>query len=220
LKDFSALLKQQFIVEFRDRSVISGILLYLLSTVLIVYFTFNLKQNLINPAVWTALFWIISLFTAINAVGKSFLAESKGLSIYYYSLVSAQVLILSRIVYNAILCSLLFSVTFLLFSIMVFNPVQHIWVFLLTILLTSIGFSASLTLVSGLAAKAGNSHVLMAVLSFPVIISILLIAIRITRNCVDGLALSLNYPDLISLAAINMISITVSYLLFPYIWRS
>ncbi len=220
MKNFANLLKGHFIQEYRDRSAISGITLYLFSTVLIVYFTFNLKQNLINPAVWSALYWIIALFTAINAVGKSFLSESRGLGIYYYSLVSAQVLIITRIVYNTILCTLLLGITYLLFSLLVFNPIQHTWVFILTILLAAIGFASSLTLVSGLAAKAGNSHVLMAVLSFPVIISILLIAIRITRNCVEGLELSLNYTDLLTLGAINMISVTVSYLLFPYIWRS
>lgn len=215
-----ALFLKDLKLEIRNKAGISGIALYLLSTVLICFFTFSLRQNLITPAVWSALFWIILLFTAINAVAKSFLAESRGLSIYYYSLLPPGTFILGRITYNFLICFLLFLTAYMLFILLIFNPIQHTGLFIATLALVALGFSGSMTLVSGLAAKAGNSHVLMAVLSFPVIISLLLIAIRITRNCVDGLEASLVYPDLLTMAAINMISVTTSYLLFPYIWRS
>lgn len=220
MKNFRLIFLQQILLEFRERSSIAGVALYLLSTVLIIYFTFSLRLNLINTAVWSALFWIAALFTAINAVGKSFLTESRGKSIYYFSLVSAHQLIMARMAYNAILCFLLFIMSYVLFSLIIFNPVVHTVMFLITLLLAATGFASSLTLVSGIAARATNSHVLMAILSFPVIISVLLLVIRITRNCVEGLDISLNYPDLGILLAINMISVTISYLLFPYIWRS
>jgi heme exporter protein B len=91
---------------------------------------------------------------------------------------------------------------------------------LITLLLTSIGFSASLTLISGIASKANNSNILMAVLSFPVVIAILLMAIKITKNALDGLDFSASYDELLNLLAINCILSVLAYLLFPYIWRS
>ena len=57
------------------------------------------------------------------------------------------------------------------------------------------GFSASLTLLSGIAAKANNSHILMSVLSFPIVISVLLIVIKVTKNCIDGLDRSVSTND-------------------------
>jgi heme exporter protein B len=60
----------------------------------------------------------------------------------------------------------------------------------------------------------------MAVLSFPVVISILLLAIKVTKNCLDGLDRSVSWGELAMLAAINCLVAAVSYLLFPYIWRS
>ncbi len=60
----------------------------------------------------------------------------------------------------------------------------------------------------------------MAVLSFPVVVSILLLAIRATKNCIDGLDPSVSYDELVTLFAINCLVGAVSYLLFPYIWRS
>jgi heme exporter protein B len=60
----------------------------------------------------------------------------------------------------------------------------------------------------------------MAVLSFPIVISILLMAIKITKNCIDGLEASASYDELLTLLAINCLVGAMSYLLFPYIWRS
>lgn len=86
--------------------------------------------------------------------------------------------------------------------------------------LGAMGFSASLTVLSGIAAKANNSHILMAVLSFPIVISVLLIVVKVTKNCIDGLDRSVSTNDLLTLLAINCLVTAASYLLFPYIWRS
>ena len=90
----------------------------------------------------------------------------------------------------------------------------------MVLFLTSIGFSASLSLISGIASKASNSNVLMAVLSFPVVISILLMAVRATKNAVDGIDRVASTDELLNLLAINCIAVALGYILFPYIWRS
>ncbi|WKZ59789.1 MAG: heme exporter protein CcmB [Cyclobacteriaceae bacterium] len=214
------LLKKEFILELRRKSVIAGLGLYLFSLIFICYLTFNLKQNSISPATWSALFWLTILFSVVNSVAKSFIGEKKGVFIYLYTIASPQQIIISKILYNALL-SLLISLTgYFLFSIFIFNPVQDQLTFFLVLLLTSIGFSTSLSLISGIAAKANNSNVLMAVLSFPVVISILLMAVRATKNALDGLELSASSDELLNLLAINIISGALGYILFPYIWRS
>ena len=45
-------------------------------------------------------------------------------------------------------------------------------------------------------------------------------AIRITKNALDGLEASASRDEMLNLLAINLISGAFSYLLFPYIWRS
>jgi heme exporter protein B len=92
--------------------------------------------------------------------------------------------------------------------------------FLLLLVLASAGFASSLTLLSGISAKANNSHIIMAVLSFPIVISILLLVVKVTKNCIDGLDRSVSYNDMLTLLAINFLVAATSYLLFPYIWRS
>lgn len=215
-----ALLIKESRLEIRRKSVISGLALYLFSTVFIYYITFNLRQNLITPLVWSALFWVTILFSSINTIAKSFIGEKRGLDIYFYSLVSPDVIILAKLLYNFFLCVLLALTGFGLFVLFIANPVGGHPIFLATIILVCWGFSASLTLLSGIAAKANNSNVLMTVLSFPVVISVLLLAIKVTKNCIDQLDRSISYDELITLLAINCLVTAVSYLLFPYIWRS
>jgi heme exporter protein B len=60
----------------------------------------------------------------------------------------------------------------------------------------------------------------MAVLSFPVVIAVLLMAIKITKNAVDGIERAASTDELLNLLAINCILTALAYLLFPYIWRS
>ena len=214
------LLFKEFVLELRRKSVISGIALYLLSLIFICYLTFSLRHNAINEATWSALFWLTILFSVVNTVAKSFIGEKKGIAIYYYSIASPQAIIISKIIYNTILCFVLSLLGYVLFQLFIDNPVEDQWLFLLTLLLTSVGFSGALTLISGIASRANNSNILMAVLSFPIVISILLMAIRITKNVLDGIDRTASFDELLNLLAINGILTTLAYLLFPYIWRS
>jgi len=214
------LVYKEFVLELRRKAVISGISLYLVCIIFICYLTFSLRQNSINEATWSALFWLSILFANVNAIAKSFIGEKKGMLIYYYSIASPQAIILSKIIYNVVLSGLLSLMGYLLFSIFIDDPVQDKWLFLLVLLLSSCGFSACLSLISAIASKTSNSNILMAVLSFPVIISLLLMAIKITKNALDGLARSESNDELINLLAINSIMVALAYLLFPYIWRS
>ncbi|HTF21194.1 MAG TPA: heme exporter protein CcmB [Chryseolinea sp.] len=215
-----SLIRKEFKLELRRRSVVSGIGLYLFAIIFICYLTFSLRRGSINETTWSALFWLAILFSVINSVAKSFIGEKKGLSIYYYSIASPQTVILSKIIYNTLLCLLISVVGYVLFSLFISNPVQDVPLFLLTILLTSFGFSAALSMISAIASKTNNSNVLMAVLSFPVIISVLLMAIRATKNILDGLERNTSYDELTNLLAINCILTALAYILFPYIWRS
>jgi heme exporter protein B len=214
------LIKKEFTLELRRKTVVASLGLYLLSLVLISYFAFAFRQDLIYPPVWNALFWITSLFTVISTVAKSFIGEKRGSDFYFYTIASAHQIIFSKIVYYFLLCLILEVAGFILFGLFLNNPIQNTSQFLVLVVLSSAGFSSTLTFVSGIAARASNSNILMAVLSFPLIVSILLLAIKVTKNCMDGLEWSASFDEFLSLLAINCLVTALSYLLFPYIWRS
>jgi heme exporter protein B len=220
LQTLRTLIRKELALELRRKSVISGVFLYLLSLTFICYLTFSLRLNSISASTWSALFWLVIVFAQVNTIAKSFIGEKKGLTLYFYQLSSPQQVIVSKIIYNIVLSTLLSLLAYVLFSVFIYNPIRDHFLFLITILLTSIGFAATLSMISGIASKTNHSNILMAVLSFPVLISILLMAIRVTKNIVDDLERSASYDELLNLVAINCIVTSLAYILFPYIWRS
>ncbi|QNF32923.1 heme exporter protein CcmB [Adhaeribacter swui] len=219
-KEVAYLVQKDFLLELRQKYAFNGMLLYVGSTVFVCYLSFRLRFANLEVPVWNALFWIILLFTSVNAIAKSFIQENRGRLLYYYSLVSPQGIILAKIVYNTILMLVLALICYGFYAVVLGNPVQDDALFLLTILLGALGFSTSLTMISSIAAKASNSSTLMAVLSFPVIIPMLLMLMKLSKNAIDGLDRSVSVDELLTLLAINLIVVSVSYILFPYLWRS
>lgn len=215
-----ALLRKEFILELRRKSMMAGLALYLLSIIFICYLAFSLKGNTISELTWGALFWITVLFCAVNTVAKSFIAERPGVDIYLYSIADPHDIILSKIIYNFFLCTIASFASLGLFVLFFGNPLANVKLFFVVLLLASYGFSASLSLLSAIASRAQNSNILMPVLSFPVVIGILLLVVKLTRNCIDGLDTSISTSDLLTLGAVDALLTASSYILFPFAWRS
>ena len=68
LQQTMRLLWRDWILEWRTRYALSGIVLYVLATIVLVYSALIDIQ----PKIWNAIFWVIILFAAISAIVKSF----------------------------------------------------------------------------------------------------------------------------------------------------
>jgi len=217
------LLKKEILLEWRSKYAFNGVLLYVVSTVFICYISFNLNPGFSGSQgyslVWNVLFWIIMLFASVNAIAKSFMQESKSRLLYYYSIASPQAIILSKTIYNILLMSLLSVLALLVYLLFFNNTIGDPLFYFLTVLLGSLSFSTVFTMISAIASKAGNNGTLMAILSFPVIIPVILLLIRLSKNAMDGLGRNFSYANIGVLLAINAIVIATSLLLFPYLWR-
>jgi len=217
------LLKKEILLEWRSKYAFNGVLLYVVSTVFICYISFNLTPGFSGSPgyriVWNVLFWIIILFASVNAIAKSFIQESKARLLYYYSIASPQAIILSKTIYNILLMSLLSILALIVYLLFFTNTIGDPLFYFLSVLLGSISFSTVFTMISAIASKAGNNGTLMAILSFPVIIPVILLLVRISKSAMDGIERSLNYGNIGVLCAINVIVIAISLILFPYLWR-
>jgi len=218
--EIRALLSKEIILEWRQRYALNGLLLYVVSTVFVCYLSFSLNRGNLGVVTWNTIFWIIILFSAINGIAKGFMQEREERFFFYYTIVSPEAIILSKIIYNAALMLFIALIGFAFYALVMGNPVQDITLFLVNLVLGALGFSSTLTMISGIAAKAKNSSTLMAVLGFPIIIPMILMLMKVSKNAIDGLQRSASYDELLTIGAINLIVLAVSYLLFPYLWRS
>ncbi|KQS35856.1 heme exporter protein CcmB [Pedobacter sp. Leaf194] len=218
-KEVKYLIHKEVLLEWRSKYTINGVLLYVVSTIFTCYLSFVIlseKERLI----WNALFWIIMLFASINGVSKSFLQESRGQQLYSYLLASPGAVLISKTIYNTMLMLVLTTVA-LGFYMLVFNDYTppDLLLYYVAVVLGSISFSTVFTMVSAIASKAGNGGMLMAILSFPIIIPVLILLIKLAKNAVDGLPWENSYDEIAMLLVVNVLTVATSLLLFPYLWR-
>lgn len=209
------LFRKDFLLEFRMGYAISGILLYVCSTVFIVYASFIE----VEPSIWNTLFWIIILFASVNAVVKSFVQENSQQQLYYYTLAHPIAVFLSKVIYNTLLLLVLSLLTWLALGFIANNPIQNSGLFLLAVFLGSMGFATTFTFVAAIAGKADNNATLMAILSFPLVIPIIMTLIKMSSKALQVEELPSLTNDILILVAINMILLSVALILYPFLWR-
>ena len=214
-----SILRLEAALDLRQRAVWGGMLLYVVSAI---YVCFLAVKGGLGVATWNALFWIVLLFAAFNALARSFQREDQGRQLYLYTLVDPRSVVIARSLYNAgtmVLLSLLSLLFFLLFLGGDVLDQANIPQFLLAVVLGGIGFAAVLTLISAIAARAGNGLGLMAILGFPLVLPMLLAVMRASKLSLDGVAWSVTSTYFLGLILLDVITITLAWVLFPYLWR-
>ncbi|MEI2709482.1 MAG: hypothetical protein V9E96_10775 [Chitinophagaceae bacterium] len=96
----------------RQQYTLYGILLYVACTIFVIYLSMGQPED----QIWNGLFWVVQLFVCVNAVAKSFLAESKGRMLYFYTIAGAKDFIISKLIFNLLLMLCMSIISLLLFS--------------------------------------------------------------------------------------------------------
>ena len=217
MKEIKELVRKDFLLELRQKYAINGILLYVVSTIFVVQLCFG---RIIDESTWIALFWIILLFAAFNAVSKSFVQESTARRLYYYMLAPAVAIVISKIIYNAMLMFILGMLSLLVFIVFMGFPQFNLYLFLPAFLLGCIGIASALTMVSAIASRTGNNAALMAILGFPVVVPLLLLLVNASKlSLKTGLIPAEILKTISALFLIDVVVVILSVILFPYLWR-
>ena len=203
-------------LEWRRRQSFLAVLLYVLTTTYLSYLVFN---GVISPETWNALYWIILIFAAIQAAFRSFQNEADRRFLLYYQMVKPQVLILGKTLYNFLYLFAIGLVGMLIFMFLLGNLIEDIGAFVVLLLIASGGFSAILTFVSGISAKAGDNPALPAILSIPLLYPQVLTLSRTSIRALTGFSWEYNSPFLLALLLLMLVSLLLSYMLFAYLWR-
>src|SRR6476659_5937514 len=138
MRHIFTLFSKDVLLEIRQQYTFYGILLYVASTIFVLYLAMGQPE----PDVWKGLSWMIQLFVCINAVAKSFLQESRGRMLYFYSIAGARDFILAKLLFNSLLMLLMSLLSLALFSLFMVNPLLKAGAFIGLVLLG--GWSLSL----------------------------------------------------------------------------
>ena len=169
---------------------------------------------------WNALFWVMQLFVCINAVAKSFLQESRGRMLYYYTLTSPAGFVLSKILYNLLLMGMMNAITLLFFTAFMGDPTYNFLQFAGISMLGAFGLSLIFTLLAAIASKALQQASLMAILGFPVIIPQLLLLLRLSRLAfAETFQAGVSLQVILLLVALDVSVVLLCLILFPFLWK-
>jgi heme exporter protein B len=209
------LIKKDILLEFRQQYSFYGVLLYVVSTIFVLYLAMGQPENM----VWNGLFWMIQLFICVNAIAKTFIQEGRGRQLYFYSLCSPVDFMLARMIFNAALMLLMNGISLLLFTILLGSPIEHFLLFLGISCFGACSISLVFSFLAAIAARAQQNAALMAILGFPLIIPQLMLLMRLS-----ALAFSDVYQSgLISIVALlvcfDIMVVLLSIILFPFLWK-
>lgn len=221
-EETARLLRWELRAEWRDRFGLGSVLLYVIATVVIVYFAARelLEAGGGGAELFNAFYWITVFFGATVACGRSFLREGGRRHLYYYTLASPEALLVSKLAFNFVLLVAIAGLTWALLGF--FTGVAYVIApayFLGAIALGCAGLSAILTFVAALAARAGGSGTLMAVLSFPLVIPLLYVLTVAGAHATDTASVGSPRTPLVLAAAIDLLAVAAGLVLFPFVWR-
>ncbi len=190
-------------------------MLYVFSTVFICYLSF-IK---LEVSVWNGLVWILVVFTMTNAANRIFIYESGDQRIYLYSLAGANSIIIAKLIYQWLVSGILALLVFLTWSMLFSQKIPHLFAFISVLLLGVWAMSNVLTLNNALSSGTKNSPTVLAILSFPVLLPVLLTTIKASAMTMQETM----HPDfglfLMVLGLLNVLTLALSIVLFQYLWR-
>lgn len=209
------LFKKDLLLESRQQYTLYGILLYVASTIFVLYLSMGEPEE--NS--WNGLFWIVLLFVCVNAVAKSFLQESRGRMLYFYSIAGARDFVLSKLLFNLFLMVCMSLLSLLLFTLLLGNPLEHLGLFMLITCLGGGSISLVFTFLAAIAARAQQSTALMAVMGFPIIIPQILLLMKISTVAFSSVVQAGLWQMVGLLIGLDIMVVLLAVILFPFLWK-
>ncbi len=202
-------------LEWRNKSLLASMLIYVLGAAFIVYYAF---QGDLDYDTFAAVYWIIVLFASVNILGKTFDKEVRQQYYYLRSVVRPLELVLSKMIYNSLLVFVFELIIFLEMTLFFNVEIERPYLFYMTLLLGGIGFSNLFTLFSTITSRTGNI-VLLSVLGFPIILPLLLLILRLTVLADLDVSIDDSMLNIGAITVLDLITLVLSLILFPYLWN-
>jgi heme exporter protein B len=217
LKAVGAIVWKDLVVELRSRELLSAMLVFALLVILIFNFAIELEPTM-RAIITPGVLWVTLAFAGTLGLNRSMAVEKDrgcldGLlltpvdrSAIYFGKA------LSNLAFMLIMAMIVLPVYSLLYNINLFKPGL-----VLVILLGSTGYVAIGTLLSSMAVQTRTRDVLLPILLFPVIIPVLLSAVKASGGFLQALPMEEIWPWLNILIAYDVIFTSIAFMVFDSI---
>lgn len=210
-----AILWKDIRYELRSRQTWLSMGLFALLVLVIFNFAFDLRVTN-TAAVAPGALWIAFLFASMLGLGRTLVAEREQQSLdrLLLSPVDRKAIYLAKLLGNVLFIGVVEVIALPVF-IVLFNVPLAMGPLLPVVLLGTLGIATIGTLFSAMAAATRARELLLPILVFPLLVPIVIGAVRATENLLVPVA---NEPPWLGLiSAFDVIFLSVSLLLFEYV---
>ncbi len=214
-----AVFNKDFHSELRTRYAINSLAMFVIVAISVIMFAVG--QEKISEGLTGGLFWVVIFFTAMSGLARTFVSEEeRGTSLTLQLVASPSAVFSGKLLFNIILVFCMNTVIALLYAALFESfVIKNYLLFFFSFVLGNIGLAISSTIIEAIISKAGAKGTLYPVLSFPILLPLILTSVQLTLFSLDGTSIEDAKFELAIVVSYDVIMLTVSYMLFDFIWN-
>jgi heme exporter protein B len=207
--------------EFRTRYAVNAIVMFAVTTLVAVSFSigsFRIADQ-DKSFLYAVLLWIILVFSALSGLSRSFVKEHEAGTIDTLKLSARpQAVFMGKLMFNLTLLTALELIIVPAFVLLMGYTIAHPLPFVGIVVVAGLGLGAGTTIVAAMIAQASTRGALFSALSFPLLLPLMITAIKGCERASTGLE-RIGWAEARMAFAYLIIMIIVSMFLFPVIWE-
>jgi heme exporter protein B len=211
-----AVLLRDLRIETRTPQVVPGMALFAVSA--FVVFHFALQQRSVEGNLAAGVLWVTLLLAAVLGIARQFVAdrEEGGFEGFLLAPVDRTALLVAKAAALFLFLVALELVAVPAFLVMLLGPAPHeLWRLLLALALADLGIAFVGTLVGALAVQSRARDLLVPLLALPLLIPLLIGAVKISAPVFGGPAVAARWPWV--LALYDLVFGLVAYAVFDFL---
>jgi len=217
LKSIGAIIWKDLVSELRSRELLTSMMVFALLVILI--FNFALELDASTRKVATAgILWATFVFAGTLGLNRSLaLEKDRGcLDSLLLAPVDRSAIYFGKMISNLVFMLIVEGIVLPVYSVL-YNTNLFVPGLIGVILLGSIGYVAVGTLLSTMAVQTRTRDVLLPILLFPIIIPILIAAVKASSGILQGMDLVQILPYINLLLVYDVIFIALAFMVFDFI---
>lgn len=219
MKKILAFLIKDLKNEYRTKELFSSMFTFSLLVIVIFNFSFNFSRELVENAI-PSFMWISFLFAGVLGLSRSFSIEKENEAIKGTLLTptSRSILFISKFFSNLIFLMMVEIILIPLFIIFFnYDMKGSLYALIFIIFAGTCGFVSVGTLFSAMSINTRLREVILPILLFPIILPLLINAVRVTQTILNGKSLENVWYSIELIIAFDIIFLVASALVYEYV---
>jgi heme exporter protein B len=214
-----AVFRKEIAMEFRSRIALSALFLFIVITISTIAFTTAGER--IEKYIASALLWIVLFFGSMTGLSRTFVMEEERGTSLLLKLSSRPI----EVFFGKLLFTITLSMSLSILGaglFLFFLPsliIRNMMLYWIMVIILSVCMASAITAIAAIISKANGKGALFPVLSFPVLLPPALLGIEALSMAIHGANISEAGSTIIVLLSYAGIMISVSSLLFEFIWN-